>query len=161
MNDEKSYTLAEAHTHFAKSLNGKTWELLDKTDRTAEENERMLYTAHASCYHWLHAGAGVNHHRGEWLIARVHTVLGHAEEALRHAARSMELFETHRAETADFDLAFAHEGLARAQALAGNKDEAQRHYQLAEAAGRQIADKEDREVFFADFNSGNWYGLRG
>lgn len=160
MTDEKTYTLTEAHKHFAISLNGKTWELLDKPNRSAEENEMMLYTAHASCYHWRQSGTGVHHQRGEWMIARVNTVLGYAETALRHASRAMELYHAHRKEMADFDLAFAHEVVARANALAGNKTEAQAHIRLAVEAGEKIADKEDRDIFFSDFNGGNWYGLR-
>jgi len=48
MSDEKTFTESEAHLYFAKQYNGKTWELLDKPDRTSEENEMMLDYAHAS-----------------------------------------------------------------------------------------------------------------
>ena len=62
---EETYTEAEAHRFFANQLNGQTWDLLDKTERTKEEDELMVYAAHASCRHWLEAGTGVNHQRGE------------------------------------------------------------------------------------------------
>lgn len=39
--------------------------------------------AHASIYHWLHAGTEVHHQRGEWLISKVQAVLGNGTEALR------------------------------------------------------------------------------
>ncbi len=54
-NDEK-LTLAQAHEKFAKSLNGKTWELLGKTERTRDEDELMVLAASASLYHWLQVG---------------------------------------------------------------------------------------------------------
>lgn len=56
----------DSHRHFAIQFNGQTWGLLDKLDRTWEEGEMMIYAAHASCRHWLEAGTGVNHQRGEW-----------------------------------------------------------------------------------------------
>jgi hypothetical protein len=40
------------------------------------ENEMIVDASHASLYHWLEAGAGTHHHRGEWLIPRVFTVPG-------------------------------------------------------------------------------------
>ena len=51
MNEEQKFTLSEVHRHLAVQLNGETWALLDKTERTTEENERMLYTVFASGYH--------------------------------------------------------------------------------------------------------------
>lgn len=156
MNDEKQLTLEEAHRHFAVQLNGETWALLDKTERTPEENERMVYAVFASGYHWLRVGTPLNWQRSEWLIARVYGVLGRVEEGLRHARRCLELTEAHPDLMEDFDFAFAYEGMARALALAGQRDEAKEYHEKAAAAGKQIADAEDRQIFEADFQSGNW-----
>ncbi|MCP4428142.1 MAG: hypothetical protein GY803_26950, partial [Chloroflexi bacterium] len=87
MSDEKNFTEAEAHRHFAIKINGHTWGLLENANRTRQDDELMVYAAHASCYHWLQAGTGLHHQRSEWMIARVYTVLGNAPAALRHAAR--------------------------------------------------------------------------
>jgi len=160
MSDEKTFTESEAHLYFAKQYNGKTWELLDKPDRTSEENEMMLDYAHASLAHWRVAGTAVHHQRGEWMIARVYTVLGNGEQAHRHARRVADLTESHRSELSDFDFAFAYEGLARAYALNGEKVEAKKIIGMAQKAGEAIADKEDRDIFFADFNGGAWYGVK-
>jgi hypothetical protein len=102
----------------------------------------------------------VNHQRGEWQIARVYTVLGLADMALRHANRCMELTHQHANEMADFDWAFAYECVARANAVAGNRVEAIKHIGLAQKAGEAIKDEEDRKVFFDGFNGGNWNNLR-
>jgi len=156
----QTFTLEQAHGHFAKSLNGKVWELLEKPERSKSEDELMVYAAHASCYHWLKSGTGLNHQRGEWLIAHVYTVLGIEEAALRHATRCLELTHEFADLMQDFDWAYANECLARAHALAGNRDEALKYIQLAEDRGRGIADKEDRQIFMSDFNGGDWYGMR-
>jgi hypothetical protein len=160
MNEAQTYTLLEAETHFAKTLNGKVWELLEKPDRSKGEDEWMIHAAHASCFHWLNAGTGLHHQRGEWLIARVYTVLGLAEPALRHASRCLQLTEEFAAQMQDFDRAFAYETVARANALAGHRDEARKYIRLADEAGRSIADAEDKSIFLADFNGGNWHGLK-
>ncbi len=51
MDTEKLLTLDQAHEKFAKSLNGKTWDLLGKEDRTREKDELMVLSASASLYH--------------------------------------------------------------------------------------------------------------
>ncbi len=148
-----------AHLAFAKRLNGEVWSLLEKSDRTPEDNERMVHAAHASCYHWLHAGTPVNHQRGEWLIARVYTVLGLGEAALSHAERCVALTGQHPELMADFDRAYALEGLARAQALRGSVQIAEELKQQARAAGEQIADLDDRRLFEGDLTAPGWHGL--
>lgn len=160
MSDETKFTVEEAHLHFAKSINGKVWELLGKDRRTKAENDQMLYAAHACTYHWLHVGTRVHQQRGEWLISHVHTVLGNSSQALKHAERCFELTETYREAMKDFDIAYAYEGLARANALAGKVEEAKNWYQMAQQAGKAIVDEEDRQIFYGDFETGNWYGLK-
>jgi hypothetical protein len=160
MSDETRYTLEEAHLEFAKKLNSHVWQLLERESRTILEDEEMVHAAHASLYHWFHAGKEVHHQRGEWLLARVYTVLDIDSEALRHAARCLELTEKHADQMADFDSAYAYECLARAQALAGNHAESRAHFKLAEEAGERIASVEDRTMFLDDLTGGAWYGVR-
>ena len=158
--DKEFFTEAEAHRHFAIKLNRMTWDLLEKADRTQAEDELMLYSAIASCRHWLDAGTAVHHQRGEWLIARVYSVLGLGEGAVRHAQRCLKLTEEHAEAMADFDWAYAYEALARAHAITGSGREAQRFIRLAENAGDNISDKESKTIFMADLSSGEWVGLQ-
>lgn len=160
MPEEKTFTEAEAQLHFAKQFNGKTWDLLDKQERTPEEDELLVDYAHASLAHWRTAGTGVHLQRGAWMLARVYTVLGNTELALQHAGRCLELTEQHNDQLSDFDFAFAYECMARAQALTGNQTEAQKYIELADKTGAAIQDKEDHQIFFDDFNGGEWHGLK-
>lgn len=59
MAEEKTFTEAEAHLHFAKGFNGKIWELLEKPERTPEEDELLRDYTHASLAHWRVAGMKV------------------------------------------------------------------------------------------------------
>jgi hypothetical protein len=160
MTEEKRYTEEEAHRFFAVHYNGLTWQLLYKAERTKEEAELMVLSAQASCRHWLEVGTGLHHQRGEWLIARVYAVLELAEASLRHANRCLELTKEYADLMEDFDRAFAYEGVARANAIAGDRGEALRYITLAEEAGQAIADEENRKLFFDDLGGGNWNNMR-
>jgi hypothetical protein len=159
MSEENTITESEAQLFFAKGFNGKTWELLDKRERTQEENELLVDYVHASLAHWRAVGTGVHLQRGVWMLARVNTVLGNSQLALQYAGRCLELTEQHKDLLADFDFAFAYECMARAQALSGNRAKALKYRDMADKAGATIKDEEDRQIFFDDFNGGDWYGL--
>jgi len=120
----------------------------------------MIHAAHTSCYHWMQVGTGLHHQRAEWLLSHVYAVLGMSVPALKHAKRCQELTEIHAALMQDFDFAYSYEALARAYALSGVVDQASQYLNLAENSGLSILDEEDRRIFQADFNGGNWYGLR-
>lgn len=160
MSEAKKYTLEEAHRPMAVMFHGQTWELLEKEARTPDEDERMLHAAHASLYHWLHAGTKLHHQRGEWLCARVYTTLGIKEASLRHALRCLQLTSTHSDLMEDFDSAFAYECVARAQRLNGNYAEAKNYMQQASQAGELIANEEDKRIFFEEFHGGEWFNAK-
>ena len=67
MSEDERLTLEEAHLWFAKSLNGATWDLLGKPERSVSEDEEMVLAATASLYHWLQVGSGV--HAQRWALA--------------------------------------------------------------------------------------------
>mgnify|MGYP001026502518 FL=1 len=160
MSEVKTYTLDDSHKHFAISTNGLVWQLLEKIDRNNPDDELMIHAGHTSCYHWLQVGTGLHHQRAEWLLSHVYAELGIESAALKHAKRCLELTEDHVELMQDFDIAYSHEALARANALSGNLLEAMMYLRKAEASGQSIADEEDRKIFLADFNGGNWYGIR-
>ena len=160
MSEEKQFTEIEAQRHFAVKLNNRVWELLEKPDRSLHDDELMVLAAYASYYHWLQVGTVVHQQRGDWMIARVYTVLGNATAALHHAVRCLELTQQHVKHMADFDVAFAYESVARANAIAGNRDEALNYARLAEKAGQAIVDEADRRIFLDDFYGGEWNGVR-
>jgi hypothetical protein len=160
MDETKLYTLDEAHKYFAGRANARVWELLQQPKRSQAEDDEMLHAAHACAYHWKFAGTALHQQRGEWLISHVHAVLGQSHEALRHAERCFEWTESHRELMKDFDIAYAFEGLARAHAMMGDHHVAQEFFDLAEQAGRAIANEEDRSIFMGDFEQGPWSGLK-
>jgi hypothetical protein len=133
----------------AAELFNHAWELLALPERTAEQNDELVHTAHASRFHWIAAGTPINAARGEWQCSRVYATLGRAEPALHHARRCLALAEA-APEAEDWDVPFAHEALARAHAVAGDADEASRWLARAREALPRLAAPEDRDQLEAD-----------
>lgn len=138
----------EWHKKFAVDLFNLVWDLLDKEERTEDEDDKMLHAAHASRFHWGEIGTPLEFERGEWQISRVYAVLGRAEAAIHHARRCLAMCQEN--EIGDFDFAFAYEALARAYAVAGDVEKSQGYIKLAEQAGEHIEDKDNREYFFSE-----------
>ena len=132
----------------AASLFNQTWAYLDRADRTPDDDVAMVHAAHASRWHWGNVGQAVHRARGEWQVSRVYAVLGRPEPARWHADRCVQLCEEH--DLGGFDLAFAHEAVARAAALAGDAIARQAALDAAAALLPGIEDAEDRQLVEAD-----------
>ena len=141
----------EEQRALAIQLYNTTWELIDKPDRTQDDDDEMLHRAHASRYLWGGVGTAANRARGEWICSRVYTVLGRAEPALHHARRCLELVESHPTDMEEWDLPAAYEAVARAHSVAGELDEARRYVELGRQAASRIDSAEDRAPLEADF----------
>jgi DNA-binding transcriptional MerR regulator len=141
---------AEERRQAVDLFNG-VWRLLEKEDRTVEDDDTMLHMAHASRYHWGQVGGPEQLSRGEWQVSRVYAVLGRAEPAAYHARRSLEICRANG--IGDWDLAFAYEALARASAVADDKEQARAWTEQALAAAEDIAEAEDRELVVTDLES--------
>ncbi|MGD2249975.1 MAG: hypothetical protein PVF58_16335 [Candidatus Methanofastidiosia archaeon] len=149
MAEEKSEK--EYHKKMGVNLFNLVWSLLDKTERTIEENDKMIHAAHASRYHWGEIGTPLEFERGEWQISRVYSVLSMPHPALYHGNRCLEICQEN--DITDFDIAFAYEALARAYAVLGEKAKREKYMVLAQEAGEKIADEEDKKYFFSELET--------
>jgi hypothetical protein len=151
MADETKFTEREGHKKFAVDCFNHVWALLEKKNRTPEDDEEMIHAVHASRFHWSRVGTAVNLARGDWQMSRVYAVLKLPEPAKHYAQRCLDICMKNQ--IGDFDLAYAYEALARAAAVAG--DHAERDRCLAEAVkvAATIKGKEDQEVFLADLKT--------
>ena len=141
----------EAQRQLGVDLFNKTSTLMEKTDRTRDDDDEMLHCAHASAYHWTQVGTAANRSRSEWQCSRVYAVLGRVEPALHHARRCLEIVEANPDDMKDWDLPAAYEAMARAHMVAGDTEETRRYAELGRAATAKIADEDDRAVIEADF----------
>lgn len=149
--DEKESPMTD-HRTLGVDLFNKTWTLMEKDERTPEEDDEMVHMAHASAYHWQQVGTRANRSRSEWQCSRVHVLLGQTGQALYHARRCLAIAEANEdGSMEDWDIVGAYEALARAHFVAGNLDEARVWAERGRAATAQIADEDDRKVMEADF----------
>lgn len=147
------------HRKLAVDANNATWEILGKgpNEISDDDAEEMTRRAYAAAYHWQRAeGAGpANEARASWLLSRVWAVRQNGQVAFDHARRCLAVCES--AGLVDFDLAYAHEALARSFAALGDAKQARHH--LAIAREVSIADSEDRALVEADLAGEPWFGL--
>jgi hypothetical protein len=151
MAEEMRFTEEEFHKKFAVDCFNRTWDLLEKAERSIEEADEMLFTAHASLYHWSKVGKPINIERGHWQISRVNAVLNQPDAALYHAKRCLDICIIQK--IGDFDIAFAFEAMARGNAVAERKADRDNYIALAKKAAAGIAKDEDREYFLSELKT--------
>ena len=142
------FDVAAAHRHFAAKCFNDAWDLIEKPERTAEDNRRMVALSQASFYHWLER-EDCDDRRiavGYWQISRVQALAGNAAEAVRLG----ELCLSHSGDLKPFFIGYAHEALARAYKLAGDEREAARHLAIAKVQVVKVEETEDRALLEAD-----------
>jgi DNA-binding transcriptional MerR regulator len=128
-----------------------TWDLMEKENRSRDDDDAMLHMAHASRHHWGQVGKHVNFARGEWQCSRVYAVLRRAEPCLHHAQRVLDICQEQG--LGDWDLAFAYEALARGHAVNGDLEQARAFTEQALAAAEDIAEDGDRDLLLSDLET--------
>ncbi len=132
----------------AASLFNHVWELLEKPDRSACDDDEMIHAAHASRHHWGVVGTPMHLARGEWQCSRVYAVLGRFEPALHHGQRCLTLATDN--DLGAFDVGIGHEAIARAYRVAGDPAKVAEHVALGDAESAKITESEDRKILDDD-----------
>jgi hypothetical protein len=140
----------EQRRRLAVDLFNHAWTLLRLPERTPEQDDEMIHSAHASRHHWAEVGTTANLARGEWQVSRVYATLGRAEPALFHARRCLAYCEASPEALEEWDLPYAYEALARAHLAAGDTGQAESFAARARELGEQIGDADDREQLAGD-----------
>jgi hypothetical protein len=142
------FDVSAAHRYFSAQCFNKAWDLIEKTDRTPEDERLMVALNQASIYHWLQRGDCNSEHLsvGYWQASRIQALLGNAAEALRLG----EVCLSYSGELKPFYLGYAHEALARAHRLTADARESAQHLKLAQELAGKVGDKGERELLLAD-----------
>jgi hypothetical protein len=151
MSQPPAFDEAAAHRFFSAACFNRTWELLDKANRSPEEGEAMIACCLASLWHWGRRPdcAARNLSIGYWQISRVYAVLGQAQNAWRYGELCLRASETE----GPFHLGYAYEALARASKIAGDSELTLQYRRQAEELANQLPDGEEREILDNDLNS--------
>ncbi|MBI1877159.1 MAG: hypothetical protein HYR94_02810 [Chloroflexi bacterium] len=145
------FDLQIVHKYFAAECFNAAWELMDKLQRTPEEDEEMIRLTHASLWHWSQREdcAHRNLAIGYWQMARVYALLGQADNSQRYA----QLCLKHSQGEAPFYVGYAYEALARAEWIAGNLDQGKSYLLAAQELLVEVSDPEARELLEKDLSS--------
>jgi tetratricopeptide (TPR) repeat protein len=148
-------TLDEAHSHFAVAYNQAVWKHLENEERSQEDTQTMIHSAHASLMHWAASSKAhpMHHARALYLLATVYTAANRYAEAIFYAKACSDYTDLHKSELRDFDLAYMYLALGRAYALDNQRLASMEYFTLSRQAGNQIADEEDKKIFLNDFRT--------
>ena len=151
MSEPPAFDEGGAHRFFSATCFNRTWELLDKADRTAEETEAMIACSLASIWHWRQRPDCTRRNLsiGYWQVSRVYSVAGQAQNAWHYGELCLRVSEGEE----PFYLGYAYESLARAARLAGDADLTRQYLRHADEMAGQLPDGEEREMLSKDLNS--------
>jgi len=148
MTASPKFDTAAAHVYFSAHCFNSAWDLIDKAQRTPEENRMMVALNQASIYHWASRPDCTNENLsvGYWQASRIQALLGNAAEAARHAEMCLELSEG----LEPFYVGYAYEALARAAALGGDRERATGFASLARRQADLVEEEEHRTLLVRD-----------
>lgn len=145
--------LPKLHRYFGVECNNRTWDYIQKEQRTLAETQEMIHCAHSAKWHW---SMFPNHHsynltRGDFTIALAYLVADMPSQALEYAwlcyNRTQEFLE----EMQDFDITYAHAILAKSLELNNQPEAANEHRTAAERSRLDIKDPEDKKIVDGDW----------
>ncbi len=147
------FDTAKADRAFAGQFFNDTWTFMDKAERSEDEIDAMIHCCHASFHHWSRVADATPTNRavGYWQLARVYAVAGRAAGAQRYAQRCLAASQAPGAEA--WVVGSAHEAVARAAALRGDRAARDRHLAEARAIVALVSDAETKEILEGDIES--------
>ncbi len=151
MGKKENEEINKLHNYMATKLFNDTWELLDKENRTAEEDILMIHTAHASLYHWYQFGQAKNLSIGEWQVSRVYAELKMGQSALKHGLANIDLCLKH--DISGFELAYAYESVARAYKVLGDSSKMSEILEKGYAEAENITNAEEKDYLISDLKT--------
>lgn len=153
MSNQPPFDLAAAHKYFSVDCFNRAWDLIDKPNRTPEENEEMLRLSLASTWHWTQRSGctPTNLSVSLWQTARIYALLGQADNARRYGQLCLGVSQQEGAQP--FCLGFAYEALARAEMVAGNRTQMDAYLQTAHRLAERLTDPEDKKMLLNDLNT--------
>ena len=151
MAEERGFDTHRAHKYFSAHCFNVAWELIEKRNRTSEDNEQMIRLAQASLWHWTQRPdcTGKNLSIGYWRVSRVYALLGEADNARKYAQLCLDNTPHDEA----FYLGYAYEALARAESIADNRAQAKEYLAAAWRQSEAVIDAQDKQLLIDDLKN--------
>jgi hypothetical protein len=153
MADEPNFDLSVAHQHFSSDCFNKAWDLIEKSDRTPEEDEEMIRLSQASIWHWTQREdcTPTNMSVGYWQASRIYAILRQVDNARRYGQLCLETSQG--ADISPFYLGYAYEALARAEMVAGNRERMASYVSRARETAEKISDPDEKQWLLSDLET--------
>lgn len=147
-NDDNKFDTSKAHQYFSADCFNKVWGYLDAKERSAEDSEQMIESAHASLFHWLQRDDCTvdNKSIGYWQLSRVYAVVGNGPMALYYGEKALAAADPEK----PFMRGYGHEAMARAASVAGENTLSAEHLESAKQAAEKIEDDGDQKALLDD-----------
>ena len=144
------FEIAAAHRYFAADCFNKAWDLIDKSERTPEEDEQMIGLGQASLWHWTQREDCTDRNMsvGYWQASRIYALVGQADEARRYGLLSLDFGR--RSELPPFFVGYSYEALARSEAVAGNRAKMEKHLESAREAADKVSGADEKQQLLDD-----------
>jgi len=139
-----------AHEYFSAECFNRAWDYIGKPRRKKSEEDQMLQLSLASLWHWTQRNdcTPTNLSVGYWQVARVFALLRQADNARRYAELSLDAAQAKGVEA--FYRGYAYEALARAEMVAGNEEEMEKHLIQAHQIAALLPDPEEKKQLLHD-----------
>jgi tetratricopeptide (TPR) repeat protein len=150
MAEKPEFDVAAAHKYFSAHCFNAAWDLIDKTDRTAEEDEAMVHLSLASLWHWTQREdcTATSLSAGYWQVSRTYALAGEADSARRYGQRCLEVSQSE--DVGPFYVGYAYEALARAESTAGDWDRMKEYLEQARRAAQEVGEADNRKILLDD-----------
>jgi hypothetical protein len=151
MAEQLQFDLTAAHKFFSADNFNKTWEYIEKKDRSQADDLNMLHAAIASLWHWSQREDATpkNLSVGYWQVSRVFSLIGQPDNARAYGLLSLR----HAESLEPFFKGYAYESLARAEMIANNRVAMKHYLEKANEMAGQVTDEEDRELLSRDLET--------
>lgn len=153
MSGKNDFDHKAAHKYFSAHCFNRAWDLIDKSNRTPEEDEEMIRLSLASQYHWSQREdfSSTSASIGFWQTSRIYVLLGQVDNARRYGQLCLEVSKDEGVEP--FFLGYAYEALARAEAAGGNKQQMQAFLEQAHSTSEKIKKEDEKNMLLDDLKT--------
>jgi tetratricopeptide (TPR) repeat protein len=142
-----------AHRYFSVECFNRAWDLIDKDDRSKDDDDEMLQLGMVSLWHWKQRPdcSEQNLSIGYWQVSRIFSLLEQGENALHYGQLCLQASQGDS--VPPFYLGYAYEALARAEKVSGNGEKADDYLQQARDLAKKIEDLEEMNLLMADLKT--------
>ena len=153
MSKKPDFDVNAAHRYFSAQCFNKAWDLIDKADRTPQEDEDMIRLNQASIWHWTQRDdcTPTNMSTGYWQASRIYAILGQVDNARRYGQLCLDA--SRGEDVPPFYLGYAYEALARAESVAGSRAKMEQYANEAREIAEQVSDPDSKKWLLDDLGT--------